>query len=333
MRGMGRVYRRGEIYWVQFSRDGRVFRESTKSASIQFARFHLKRRLAQITMGSFSPLAEKLTVGDLIQRVFQDYELHDRRSIDHARRRWKLHLSSEFNYRTAAMVDETDVREYMLKRRAEKASNASINREVALLKRALRLGKLRLDVPKLTETNVRKGFVTEKDAGKLARECSKHGLWMRALFAILFEFGFRRGEALGLRVGQIDLQSRTVRLEAGETKSGEGRSAVMTSSTFELIRACCDGKKPDEHVFTRNRTPVKSIRGVWSTITQDAGLPGLLVHDLRRSAIRRMIQRGIPQHVAMRISGHKTVSVFHRYAIVAQSDLADASRRLEELAH
>jgi integrase len=152
---------------------------------------------------------------------------------------------------------------------------------------------------------------------------------MRALFAVLFEFGFRIGEARALRVSQVDLARKTIRLNPGETKSGQGREAVMTTATYSLVRLCCVSKAPTDYVFTRNGESVRDFRGVWERVIKAAGLPSLHVHDLRRSAIKRMIQRGIPQHVAMQISGHKTIAVFHRYAIVSHADLADAARKLE----
>ncbi|MBI3028810.1 MAG: hypothetical protein HYY64_04780, partial [Candidatus Rokubacteria bacterium] len=74
--------------------------------------------------------------------------------------------------------------------------------------------------------------------------------------------------------------------------------------------------------------PIGSFRKTWARACRAAGAPGLLVHDLRRSGIRNMVRAGVAEHTAMRISGHKTRSVFDRYDIVSESDLQEAARRI-----
>lgn len=88
-------------------------------------------------------------------------------------------------------------------------------------------------------------------------------------FTTLFEFGFRIGEALSLRVRRhVDLANRSIDLSPGETKSSKGRAAIMTSRVYELPKACAAGKRPEDYVFSRNRGKrIAVFRGTWTKVT------------------------------------------------------------------
>ena len=102
---------------------------------------------------------------------------------------------------------------------------------------------------------------------------SREGLWARALLATGDAFGFRLSELLNLRVKQVSLPDRTIRLDAGETKSGEGRVVKLTKDVYVLLSACVHRKKPDDYVFTRkNGQPVRDFRGTWHPLCVQAGL-------------------------------------------------------------
>jgi integrase len=134
----------------------------------------------------------------------------------------------------------------------------------------------------------------------------------------------------GLRVSHVDVKARTIRLLSGTTKNDKGRVVVMTDEVFDLISECVKGKQPADPVFVwANGNPVTDFRRTWRTLTKKAGMPELIFHDMRRSAVRNMVRGGISKNVAKQISGHTTDSVFDRYDIRDESDLVDATRKMQ----
>jgi integrase len=194
---------------------------------------------------------------------------------------------------------------------------------------------------RLKENPARKGFVKDEQYAVLAA-CATE-LWLKGLLATAYEFGFRSGELTGLRVCQVDLKDRTICLDPGDTKNDEGRTIKMTTEVFDLLEQCIAGKTGSDYVFTRDGKPILDFRGAWWALCVKAGVgvfgpkdkrgkrpyQGLLFHDLRRSAVRNMVAAGIPDVVCMKISGHKSRSVFDRYNVVSTSDVAEATQKLE----
>jgi integrase len=130
----------------------------------------------------------------------------------------------------------------------------------------------------------------------------------------------------------VDLVARTIRLDPGTTKNLDGREVSIESGTlFQLLRLCMEGKRPEDHLFTRGDKPVRDFRKSWENLCAAAGVPGLLFHDLRRTAGRNLRAAGVPEEVIMRIAGWKTSSVFKRYAIVDQKDIRAALQQLERV--
>jgi integrase len=145
-----------------------------------------------------------------------------------------------------------------------------------------------------------------------------------------YNYGWRVSELLNLRVGQVDLVARTMRLEPGTTKNREGREVTIESRRlFQLRRHCVEGKDSLDHLFTRGIKSIRDFRRSWENLCAAAGVSALLFHDLRRTAARNLRAAGVPEEVIMRIAGWKTSSVFKRYAIVDQRDIRVALQQLE----
>ncbi len=110
------------------------------------------------------------------------------------------------------------------------------------------------------------------------------------------------------------------------------RVAELVTGTFsglhvERVRV---DELADDFVITReDGKPVRDFRDTWAKVCKDADSPGLLFHDLRRTAARNLRRAGVAENVIMQIGGWRTRSVFDRYAIITENDIVDAVRKLE----
>lgn len=83
-------------------------------------------------------------------------------------------------------------------------------------------------------------------------------------------------------------------------------------------------------MFHRSGQPIKYLRRSWLTACKKVGLPGKIPHDLRRTAVRNLERSGVSRSAAMKLVGHKTESVYRRYAIVSEADLQHAGKQLSQ---
>src|SRR5712692_1483833 len=273
-RRTGRVYTRetSPYWWISLSVNGcKVCRRTDipNTAPRKQAEQALDDLKAELRVNPI-PTGSALTVADLAQLYLDDYKIKGRRSIGHAVSRWEGHLKPFFGLYQAQRVTPDLIDRYRLHRTNEGASVATVNRELAALRRMFTIGKQKrklFSVPFvdiIPENNTRTGFLQDSDYAALAESCLKNGgLWLRALLECGYTFGWRRQELVILRVSQVDIFRKTIRLEPGSTKNGEGREVSMTDSVCELLRPLVVGKAPTEQLFTREGRPVRSIRKVW----------------------------------------------------------------------
>jgi len=283
------------------------------------------------------PQLERTKVDELAVMFVRDYRINSRKSLEDAETRWNRHLKPFFGGMRAIDVTSEQLARYVDNRQQEEAANATINRELAALKRMFRLGQQSTPpkvirspkFPKLAENNIRKGFLEDGQYRKLIDYCPE--LWFRSLVECGRTYGWRVSELLSMRVNQLDVAQRVIRLEPGTTKNRDGREVLMTDSVHNLLSALVHGKSADDYVFTRaNGRPVRDFRGTWQNACAHAGVPDLLFHDLRRTGARNLRRAGVAEGIIMKIGGWRTRSVFERYAIVSRSDMNDAILKLQE---
>lgn len=337
MRGMGRIYKRGPIWWVCYYHRGKQYRESSRSDSEAKARKLLRKRLGEIEGGRFiGPDEGRLTFDELAQDFTNDYLINGRKSASIVTYYVK-HLRYFFGLDLAIDITQDRVKAYQAERLQEGAAHATINREVACLSRMLSLavngGKL-FRKPKfqmLEERNVRQGFVEHGDFMALLIHLPSH---LRDLVEFLYLSGWRKGEATSLEWRDADLHGRTVRLRSENSKNKEARILPLNGRLWEIVQAKARERRLDcPFVFHHGGQKIGDFRKRWKRATRECGLEWLIVHDLRRCAARNLSRAGVPESVAMEITGHKTRSMYRRYRIVDERDLREATERVQAHLH
>lgn len=215
----------------------------------------------------------KVKIAACFGLLLDEYTRLRRKSLRDLKSRWKNHLRNAFGDVPVGQLTTDLLKSYVRARQAAGAAGGTVNRELAVLKRAAKLGAettppMVTTMPKfpmLKESAPRQGFLTDATYDKLAEQCLKEGLWLRGMLAVGCNFGWRKGEVLNLQVRQLDFPGRLIRLDVGSTKNDDGRVVRMSNEVFELLSACAEGKNGEDFVFTREGNKrVLDFRTAWS---------------------------------------------------------------------
>lgn len=362
--GEGSLLKRsGCRYWYAqyYDQTGKQIRVSTKTEVKQEALGVLRKLMGDRDRG-LAPItdARKIMYSDLRRALLDNYIVKGNRTLqiradDTETIVGLKQLDDFFGYKettkdgkrsianpgvSVAQITTDVASDFTRKRRAAGAGPAMINRSLQCLRRMLNLARETnkiQNVPKiylLKEPPARKGFLEQAKFAELSNLLPIH---LQPLILFLYWCGVRKGEALSIEWAQVDLENRIIRLDEDQTKSGEARIVPLPAVLVNCLRETTPkvGK-----VFSDT-----NLRTSWETACAACGLgtrekvegpeytwhryKGLIVHDLRRSAVRNLRRAGVPETVAMKISGHKTRHVFERYNIVSTDDVTAAMRSVE----
>ena len=337
MRGNGRVFQRGQVWWIAYYDNGQERRESSGSRERKEAVRMLRQRLGEVAAGAVHAPAPKrtraVTMQDLFDLVEHNHQLNNRTSQSNGLclRRMRKH----FGRYTAQACTGLVISHYMAARQRAGRKPSTINREISILRFAFRLGYENDLVPRmpviknLPNLAVRNEFFTRSEIDSLL-PCLPECLRDVVLFGFLT--GWRKGEITGLRWGNVNRAEAVIRLEPAQNKSRDVRVLALQGELAALIerrwRARKVGQTPALHVFHDAGCQLGNFRRAWLGACRQAGLGHRWFHSLRRSAARNMSLQGIPEKVTMSIMGHRTRVMFDRYNIVTEFDQRTYAKRL-----
>lgn len=341
-RTTGKVYlRRGVAWWISYRARGKEYRESVtralglppNTATKADAEALLHSRLEEVYAHRLiEPSRRRVTMGELLDTLLLDYQVRQVKSI----RRFTYtinNLKKQIGAVQAQSLTPADMLAFVKMWQDRGLAPAYIRDHLVILGQAMRLGVLykRLReapaLPKIAVRNARQGFIEPEQFEAIALGCP-HVYQQVVRFAWLT--GWRQGEILGLTWEQIHKDRSEARIP--DSKNGDARVLPIGGALRGLIDARWkDRQLGCKWVFHRHGKSLQPtlLRRLFRAAAVKAGYPGLIFHDLRRSAVRNMERAGVLRTVAMRISGHRSEAIFRRYAIVSTEDVSKALAQTE----
>jgi integrase len=338
-RGDGRIFPRGLTYWCAFYVDGKELRESCGTEDPKRAEKYLRDRLKAVHVHQadrakpfITVRDRKTTIAKLMEALKTNFELRGKNSpqnLSNIKR-----VTEDLGHVRANDLGDAGVANYIHDQIEAGYAKATVNRLTETLRQGYALAKLPApEFIKLDESdNVRRGFFSEQEVRRVLANLPAE-LADFTLFAWLT--GMRKGEISSLRWEDVDGDS--IRLRAESSKNGRARLIPLEGELGELLarrKQARQIKRKDTVmlaalIFHRKGEPIREFRKSWATACTKAGIRRLF-HDLRRSSCRNMLAAGVPQAIAMEISGHRSPAMYRRYAIVAENDLRTALRATQQ---
>jgi integrase len=330
MRGQGSIYLRGKTFWIRYAWRGKEYRESAHTDNETKARKLLLKRIKAVGTPMFvEPKDQRYTLDDLLEKIRGRYLKKGQRSFVNLQYCWP-NIEAGFPFHRVVDIDKDAIESYQTKRLDAGAAPASVNRETAYLKLGFKL--LGLPAPvveQLPEDNVRQGFIRVADFNALLVEVRDPNV--RDIVEFLYHSGWRSSEPKAMGWHWLDLDTWTVRLPAEYSKNKKPRTLPLQGVLREIIERRIKARDiACPYVFHRNGKQIKSFRKAFEAAARAIGQPDLVPHDMRRSAVRNFRKAGLSESDGMKLSGHKTRSVYDRYDIIDEADSREAMKRAQE---
>ena len=355
---MGTIYKRGKVYWIKYYHNGKPYYESSKSRAWADAANLLKLREGDAASGKPAGVRfDKVMFEDLVECIIADYAKNDQK------RPRVAHLNNFFKNMRVIDISTTKLNAFIALRQEQGAANATINQDLKALRRMFNLGAKEkpakvnpLQTPSielLPEDNIKEGYFEDDEYYALLAHLPEH---LRGFVQFAYWTGWRVNQIRQLTWKMVNVKEGCIVVPGRIRKGRKGKTRPQTVYFNEPIKEIIERQRSERnlgcpYVFHRHGVQIEDFRFAWNRACRAAKLgygyrmstryvgkwsgkfkEGPTIHDFRRTAARNLVQRaGVPEIIAMQITGHKTRSVFERYNIVTPKALKDAAQRQAEV--
>lgn len=342
---MAKPYRRkdSKYWWISPFIDGQQVPQSSKTTDYFEAWDKLRALEGKVADGvPITPQTGRALFSHLARDLEIDYENKELKTLKDLKRRIKKHINPAIGHLRVDQIKPSTIREYIRVRKSAGATNGGINRELAVIKRAFRLGvpeKVAVvpHVEMLPEDNQRETQFTEEQFRSVLAHANAI---LHDVLIVAYYTGWRIRSILNLEWRCVDLTNGFMWLDAAKTKNRKMVRCPLDSlpelktAMENRQRITKEIEKRDgsiiPRVFHREGKPVLSIRKAWDIARVNAGVPGHVIHDFRRTAVRELNAAGVDLRTIMDLCGFKSYAMVLRYVGQSPDDrlIAAAKKRM-----
>ena len=350
------LYRRGRIFWFEFTIGGRRYRETTRTTGRTLAASVERKRRREIEENING--IRRRTLPALFAAAAGDYLA--RKKPSWAPKTYVIetanleHLRPHFGRMLVTDINDRDIAAYQQERQDARAAHKTINNEVGTLRAILRRhrlwAQLAPDVRMLpVRTDVGVALAADQEEPLLKACATSRSRSLLPAVTLGLQTGLRNEELRFLRWRQVELLTRVITVGKSKTQTGEGRAVPLNKTAARVLSTWAQqfpGRKPEHYVFPSERvgfsgnneilqvygtdptTPITSWKVAWTSARKVAGVQ-CRFHDLRHTCITRLLERGVPLPVVASLMGWSpatTARMAKRYAHFGDS----AQRRAME---
>lgn len=301
-------------------------------------------RIFETENKTFAELCAYYEEGHLIDAVYHEGRKVAGLRAAKSQRYLILPLKKHFGQKRLRSLTYDDLRAFRLlrlkcpTREGKTRSIASVNREMALLRRMLNVAqaegwiirnpfKAGESLISIADEKQRERIVTREEENRLLAACTGMQAHLRAILIAALDTGCRRGELLTLRWSDIEFESRTITLRAFNTKTMRERKLSMTTRLYIELETLWDDsdRSPESRVFGIH----DNVKHAFTSVRNKAGLSDLRFHDLRHTAATRLVSSHISLTEVGRVLGHTKPQTTYRYTNLTSETAKRAADALE----
>ncbi|MBW2673254.1 MAG: site-specific integrase [Deltaproteobacteria bacterium] len=336
------LYKRGTVWWMSFSCNGRQYRRSTETQNKKLATRIFDKLKGEIAEGKWfeKQPGDGYTFEDLMDKYMVEYSAVNKAASSHKRDKSIVaKLKSYFGNYYLTEITPAMISDYKVKRRGDGVSPRTINYELVTMSHAFNMAirewGLVNDNPvarvrKERVSNKIERWLTSEEEERLLKESPQ---WLQDIILFAIHTGLRQSEILDLKWSQVDMERRTILIF--EQKNRNVDTLPLNETAMKVLRCRYLSDLPSEgYVFPNTRGERKNARLLMKAfyVTREkSGVSNFRFHDLRHTFATRLIQNGADLYTVQKLGRWKTVSMVQRYAHHHTESLRAAIEMIDEI--